>query len=145
MNQQAHIPVNICLNTSIEIDGEQETYELTLSGEFHEKSNGFFLKYDEVQEEGTVHTVVKFSDNEALILRSGAVKMRLPFSLNEQRNGSHDSPYGTLLLNTQTKTLTHNCTYTQQTVQGTLALSYNLLMQGSPVGQYKMNITFQGV
>ncbi|WP_338752059.1 DUF1934 domain-containing protein [Bacillus sp. FJAT-52991] len=144
-NQQAHIPVNICLTTSIEMDGEKEDYELTLSGEFYEKSSAFFLKYDEVQEEGTIHTIVKFSENEALILRSGAVKMRLPFHLTEQRNGSYDSPYGALLLSTQTNTLVHECTYNQQTVQGILKLNYDLLMQGSPVGKYKMNMTFQGV
>lgn len=144
-NQQAHIPVNICLTTNIEMNGEKDSYELKLSGQFYEKSSGFFLKYDEVQEEGTIHTIVKFSQNEALILRSGAVKMRLPFHLNEQQNGSYDSPYGTLLLSTQTNTLVHECTYNEQTVQGMLKLNYNLLMQESPVGTYEMNITFQGV
>ena len=43
-----------------------------------------FLQYEEVQEEGSVRTIVKMAGDEALILRGGAVKMRLPFRLNKK-------------------------------------------------------------
>ncbi len=143
-NQQACIPVNVCLKTSIELDGEKESYELSLSGEFYEKNRAFYLKYDEEQEEGTVHTIVKFVEKRALIIRSGAVKMRLAFDLGQPVRGSYESQYGTLLLTTQTNTLTHSCTYNETSLQGALQLNYLMQMQGAPAGKYSMNIEFTG-
>ncbi|MFK2825649.1 DUF1934 domain-containing protein [Bacillus sp. B190/17] len=144
-NQQAHIPVNIHLTTVIEHEGEKETYELLLPGEFYEKNGTCFLKYDEIQEEGTVQTIVKFSENSTVILRSGAVNMRLPFNKKEQMNGSYTSPHGTLAMITQTKQLSHSHTYKESQLEGTFQLDYHLLMQGTPVGNYTLKITFKSM
>nr|WP_225435218.1 DUF1934 domain-containing protein [Bacillus aerolatus] len=144
-NPQAHIPVSIQLTTSIEHEGEKENFELMLSGEFYEKNSSFFLKYDEVQEEGTVQTIVKFSEKGAVILRSGAVNMRLPFHMQEQLNGSYTSPHGTLAMTTQTQKLFYNHTYNESTLEGTFQLDYQLLMQGAPVGNYTLEIIFKSI
>ncbi|KMY55702.1 hypothetical protein AC623_18635 [Bacillus sp. FJAT-27231] len=142
---QAPVPVNIHLTTSIEHEGEREMFELMLSGEFQEKNGSYFLKYTEVQEEGTIQTVVKFSDKGAVILRSGAVKMRLPFNEKEPMNGSYTSPHGTLAMLTKTNKLSHSHTYSESQLEGTLQLDYHLLMQGTAVGAYTMELKFESV
>lgn len=142
-NLQASVPVNIHLTTSIEHEGEKEVFELMLSGEFQEKNGSFFLKYNEVQEEGTIQTVVKFSDQSAVILRSGAVNMRLPFHEKEQMNGSYNSPHGTLAMSTRTSKLLHSRTYNESRLEGRLQLDYHLLMQGTAVGSYTLDLLFK--
>lgn len=136
------IPVKIHLTTTIFFQEEPEKYELTLFGSHYRKKDAVFLKYDEVQEEGTIHTIVKLSGEEALILRKGAVTMRLPFRLKEKMNGSYDSPYGTLALSTKTKKLSH--TYTDEgTIEGEVQLTYSMIMQGTTVGTYDMRIEYK--
>ncbi|HZG70401.1 MAG TPA: DUF1934 domain-containing protein [Chondromyces sp.] len=137
-----YTPVKIHLKTTVEHDGERETFELSLFGKYYEKKDAIFLKYDEVQEEGTVHTIVKLSPEGALILRSGAVKMRMVFQYKEQLSGSYESPYGTLLLTTDTRNLSCR-TYKGQQLEGNLQLTYQLLMQGSSAGIYSMAIQFK--
>ncbi len=134
-------PVKIHLKTTITVGEESDAFELVSFGRYYEKGDAFFLKYDEVQEEGTIHTIVKVTDTQALILRSGAVKMRMVFNEEEEMNGSYESELGTLLLTTKTKKLSH--TKNLSRTEGDFNLSYELIMQGSPVGDYEMSINFK--
>jgi uncharacterized beta-barrel protein YwiB (DUF1934 family) len=134
-------PVKIHLKTTITVGDESDAFELVSFGRYYEKGDAFFLKYDEVQEEGTIHTIVKVIDTQALILRSGAVKMRMVFNEEEEMNGSYESELGTLLLTTKTKKLSH--TKNLSKTEGDFNLSYELIMQGSPVGDYEMSINFK--
>ncbi|WP_249412681.1 DUF1934 domain-containing protein [Siminovitchia fordii] len=134
-------PVKIHLTTKINLDGEEETFEMILFGQYYRKNNAVFLKYDEVQEEGTIHTLVKVNGEEATIFRKGIINMRMKFRLNEQKDGSHASEYGSLLLSTDTKRLAHlehggKC-------EGTINLGYDLYMQGTHAGKYDMEIQYR--
>jgi uncharacterized beta-barrel protein YwiB (DUF1934 family) len=134
-------PVKIHLKTNITIGDDSDSFELVSFGQYYEKGDAFFLKYDEVQEEGTIHTIVKITDTQALILRSGAVKMRMVFNEEEEMNGSYESELGALMLTTKTKKLSHTKNLTK--TEGDFNLSYELNMQGSPVGDYEMSINFK--
>jgi uncharacterized beta-barrel protein YwiB (DUF1934 family) len=134
-------PVKIHLKTNITIGDDSDSFELVSFGRYYEKGEAFFLKYDEVQEEGTIHTIVKVTDEQALILRSGAVKMRMLFNEEEEMSGSYESELGTLLLTTKTKKLSH--TKNLDKTEGDFNLSYELMMQGSSVGDYEMSINFK--
>ncbi|WP_425454708.1 DUF1934 domain-containing protein [Falsibacillus pallidus] len=136
------IPVKIELKTKIKHDEQQETYELVAFGRYYQKGKSIYIKYDEIQEEGTVNTIVKITEGEAVILRSGALKMRLSFIKGNEMNGSYDSPYGTLLLTTRTKELQLDQS-SEGKIDGHFDLRYQLLMQGSSVGVYEMNIKFK--
>ncbi|WP_069201879.1 DUF1934 domain-containing protein [Bacillus niameyensis] len=134
-------PVKIHLTTTVKIDEEEETYELTVFGHHYKKGNTIYLKYDEVQKGGTIHTVVKMVEDEATILRSGLLKMRLSFRLFEERNGSHESEFGNLFITTNTKKLVHH--YENDKCAGELNLAYDLAMQGTHAGIYKMDIVYK--
>jgi uncharacterized beta-barrel protein YwiB (DUF1934 family) len=136
-----YTPVKVHLKTKITIGEESDSFELVSFGRYYEKGDAVFLKYDEVQEEGTTHTIVKVSDQQALILRSGAVKMRMAFNEREEQNGSYESQMGTLLLTTKTKKLSH--TQSNSELEGDFNLSYELKMQDSPVGDYVMSIHYK--
>src|SRR4051794_28246418 len=75
--QTEQLPVKITVNTMIHNGSEKETYELITFGHYYKKTKSVFLRYEEFVEEGTINTVVKISDQEGSIIRSGAVKMRI--------------------------------------------------------------------
>jgi uncharacterized beta-barrel protein YwiB (DUF1934 family) len=133
------IPMKIQVKTTIEQDGGKETYELTVFGRYLQKDGASFLKYEEVQDEGSVRTIVKLTDEEALILRGGAVKMRLPFRQGAIRNGSYEMPFGVF----ETRTFTKHLHHTFESGSGSIDILYDFKMQGSPGGTYRLEITFE--
>jgi uncharacterized beta-barrel protein YwiB (DUF1934 family) len=126
------IPMKIKVKTTID---EQETFELTVFGRYYQKENASYLQYEEVLEEGTVRTIVKMAPDSALILRGGAVKMRLPFQLNVKQRGSYELPFGVFETMTLAKRIVHS--------EGLIDILYDFSMQGSPGGTYHLEITFQ--
>jgi uncharacterized beta-barrel protein YwiB (DUF1934 family) len=130
------IPVKIKVKTTID---REETFELLVFGRFFRKENAYFLQYDEVMEEGTVKTIVKLTKEEVLILRSGAIKMRLPFQLNRKLNGNYQLPFGVF----QTTTLARELDFSYEKNQGHLHIVYDFEMQDEPAGTYQLEISFQ--
>jgi len=139
-----NIPVKIHLKTTIDHGEEVETYELTLFGEYYQKEQAAFLKYEELLQEGSIQTVVKVKEQEALILRSGSIKMRLAFDLENEKAGSYEGEYGTLLLTTRTKSL-ESRKNDSDLLSGKFILKYDLKMQGSIVGTYEMVLEYKEV
>src|SRR3954453_18826680 len=129
------VPMKINVKTTIHQQEGSETMELTVFGRYFEKDGATFLKYEEALEEGTVRTIVKIASDEALILRGGAVKMRLPFKLHKKLRGSYEMPFGVFETMTMTRRLAQS--------QGLIDILYDFTMQGSPAGTYHMEIPFQ--
>ncbi|MCP1160838.1 DUF1934 domain-containing protein [Bacillus infantis] len=134
-------PVKIKVKTDIRSGGSKETFELTAFGRYYKKNGSRFLQYDEENEAGTVKTIVKMAEGEALILRSGAVKMRLPFRLNKKMRGSYEMPFGTMEMLTLTKGLSQS--FDDNSGTGAFDLLYEMKMQGSQAGTYHLAITFE--
>ena len=139
----AHTPVKIHLVTKITHEDHTESFELVLFGRHYRKGKGVYLKYDEVQEEGTINTIVKITEDDALILRSGILKMRLNFKMKEELSGTHESPYGTFFLLTDTKKMIHEVEHDR--CKGHFHLIYDLFIQGSKAGEYEMQIDYEEV
>ncbi len=142
MANEARSQVNIKLISTIRpIDGESESYEMWLTGQLLEKAGKFYLKYEEVQEDKTIRTTMKLGNERALIMRAGAVNMRLPLNIIEQQVGHYDSEFGSMPLVIDTKEMT----LTMQVVSGDFHVQYDLLMGGQTVGNYTLDITFTEV
>jgi len=142
MANEARSQVNIKLISRIHpIDGESESYEMWLTGQLLEKAGSIYLKYEEVQEDKTIRTIMKLGNEQALIMRNGAVKMRLPLNIIEQQMGHYESDFGSMPLVIDTKEMT----FTKQAVSGDFHVQYDLLMGGQSVGNYTLDITFTEV
>ncbi|HWO76993.1 MAG TPA: DUF1934 family protein [Bacillus sp. (in: firmicutes)] len=134
--------VKIILHNEIIRDQEVENYELTVFGQYYKKGNSEFLKYEEAQENGMVKTILKWTGDEtALVLRSGVISMRLEHRIKETTRGSYEHQYGRLPLEAYTTAISHSV----QNQVHTLQLRYDLNVQQSYVGTYKMTFTFQEV
>ena len=142
MANEARSQVNIKLISTIRpIDGESESYEMWLTGQLLEKAGSMYLKYEEVQEDKSIRTTMKLGNEQALIMRNGAVKMRLPLNIIEQQMGHYESELGSMPLVIDTKEMT----FTKQAVSGDFHVQYDLLMGGQSVGNYTLDITFTEV
>lgn len=142
MANEARSQVNIKLISTIRpIDGESESYEMLLTGQLLEKAGSMYLKYEEVQEDKTIRTTMKLGNEQALIMRAGAVKMRLPLNIIEQQTGHYESELGSMPLVIDTKKMT----FTKQALSGDFHVQYDLLMGGQSVGNYTLDITFTEV
>ncbi|QPC47754.1 DUF1934 domain-containing protein [Mangrovibacillus cuniculi] len=131
--------VRVKLLTSITIEQETESYELQTTGTIQFKNGSAYLHYDEVQENGTVNTLVKVAPEKTLIQRRGAVNMRLSFNKEIPLNGSYDTPQGTLLFTTETNEL--KTVFGEE--EGSISVDYELFMNEQHVGSYKMDITYK--
>lgn len=137
--------VKIKLNSTIHpIDGELESYELWLQGSLIQKSGKTFLRYEEVLDEKTIQTTVKMDKENALILRSGGVKMRLPFSSIQDEHGHYDTQFGALPIVTKTHQLSHEH-HESDLFNGQFNVNYDLIIGGQSVGNYKLEINYSEV
>ncbi|MDQ0974417.1 uncharacterized beta-barrel protein YwiB (DUF1934 family) [Neobacillus niacini] len=130
------VPVKINVKTTIDHD---ETFELMVFGTYFEKGNSAYLRYEEAVEEGSVRTIVKMAHNDALILRGGAIKMRLPFELNRKLNGSYEMPFGQFATVTKAKRID----YSYENGKGHFGVVYDFSMEGAPTSTYQLEIAFQ--
>jgi uncharacterized beta-barrel protein YwiB (DUF1934 family) len=134
------IPVKVSVQTTISNGGEQEVYELVTFGQFFQKGNSTYLRYEELMDEGKINTSVKFSGDDAVILRSGAINMRLAFKLNHMMRGHYESPYGTMETLTETKALNHQL---NSDGEGKIHFLYDFTIHGDPAGTYNMEIRYK--
>lgn len=135
------MPVKITIHTTIWSDGEKQTVEFTTEGQFYKKTNANFIQYEEVHEEGKMNTIVKFTAQEIMIIRSGTLKMRLRFMENKQIEGVYHTPYGNLAVSTVTKELKNSFDQTERA--GTVEILYDLMMDRAHAGTYHMVVTFK--
>ncbi|CAH0345038.1 DUF1934 domain-containing protein [Bacillus sp. CECT 9360] len=135
--------VKVKLNTKISNGDETDTYEIVTSGTKFTKGNALYLQYTEEDDNGKTYTTLKFKEADALLMRSGVVKMRQVFSLSEVTNGHYESIYGTMTTQTRTKLISH--LWDENKREGKFLFDYELFMQGNLLGQYEMVITYKEV
>jgi uncharacterized beta-barrel protein YwiB (DUF1934 family) len=135
------IPITIYLKTDIQQGQEHDSFELTAPGNYYEKNDAFFIRYEEQYETGPVQTVLKISGDHAVILRSGSIKMRMSFYPGQVTNGTYESEIGVLQLVTETISLAHLTR--SEDKEGNIQIQYNLKMQGDDVGLYNMSLTYK--
>jgi uncharacterized beta-barrel protein YwiB (DUF1934 family) len=133
------MPVKIKISTEIHQDGNKETFELITFGRYYQKGESSFLQYEEVLEDAKINTTVKISEQEVLILRSGAIKMRMRFQEQKTFAGTYETPYGVLQTSASTKRLNQSL----KNNTGLLELVYDLQMQGQDSGTYHMTIQYE--
>ncbi|TQR18165.1 DUF1934 domain-containing protein [Psychrobacillus soli] len=122
------------LSTIKHPDTAAETFDIQTTGELTIKGEQPYLVYEEMQNEKTVKTTVKLNSDSALILRSGGVKMRLPFVQGERQTGSYDPGYGVMMITTNTKQLNFE--------DGHFRVEYELLINEEIAGTYTLELIY---
>lgn len=127
--------VAIKLTTTIrQPDMEEQVMELHSHGTLTEKNDRRYLQYAEQQDNLEIRTTVKLHEQEAVILRSGGLQMRLPFLLHKEQTGNLTNEQGSFMLTTTAHEISVSDTRFQ--------VRYDLAMGDSHVGEYEMEIQF---
>lgn len=134
--------VKIKLRSSIlPTEGDAETYEMWLEGQIIVKNEMSYLRYEEVQDDKKIQTTIKLTEDRPVIMRSGAVNMRLPLNITQQERGHYDSQYGSIPLITKT----HEIAILSDETSRTFKTTYDLIIGGNAVGNYTLDIKFMEV
>jgi uncharacterized beta-barrel protein YwiB (DUF1934 family) len=115
-----------------------------LQGSFVKKAGNSYLRYEEIQEDLTIRTTIRLEEERAVILRSGAVKMRLVLNTKERENGHYESPYGSLPLETRTNELVMENNEDSK-INGRFLTRYDLIIGGNSAGKYTLEINYSEV
>jgi uncharacterized beta-barrel protein YwiB (DUF1934 family) len=127
--------VNIRLVSTIRHPNvQEETINIEIKGTLTLKGKQYYLVYEEMQDQKITRTTVKLGGQTALILRSGGVKMRLPFERGELQTGSYDTQYGTIIINTNTKHLHFD--------DGHFQVEYELIINEEVAGTYTLELIY---
>jgi len=133
--------VDIQLHSSIRHPEQKtETYELQAAGRIIRKQSALYVKYDETHQGASTQTTLKITNRDALILRSGAVKMRLPLDLEQIREGEYTN--GPVKFALQVKTIGLEFKEEIPEVSGQFFVHYELHTESSLLGTYKLRITY---
>jgi len=132
-------PVLIQLQSSIQHPGQDaETHNLEATGTYIKKAGTSYLKFVETTEGKEIRTTVKMSDDDALILRRGALDMRLPFIVGSELPGTYGNGPASFKLRVKTKRLAINNGHQH----GSFNVAYELHAEGALLGTYELTITY---
>ena len=127
--------VDVRLKSTIRHVGQAaDKHELATSGTVVEKAGKTYLQFVESQNDQEVRTTVKLDESDALIMRNGAVQMRLPFSVGEVRPGTYGSGPATFDLLVKTTKL--------EVGADTFKAHYELHANGALLGKHELIITY---
>ncbi|MBT2570865.1 DUF1934 domain-containing protein [Planococcus sp. ISL-110] len=127
--------VTIKLTTTIrQPDMEEQVMVLESYGTLTEKNKMRYLQYAEQQDELEIRTTVKLQEDEAVIMRSGGLQMRLPFLLHTEQTGNLTNEQGSFMLTTKAHELSVSDTR--------FMVRYDLKLGLDHVGEYEMEIQF---
>lgn len=133
-------PVRVKLKSVIDTyDGQPETIEMDIEGQLRQNKDTHYIRYIDEQEEGQITTIIKMTQDRAIITRSGAVTMRLPLQKDVIEQGQYENKLGKLPLDVRAQVLHHHQAH------GEFHTTYELLMGGQALGLYTLTIQYSEV
>ncbi|UQZ47726.1 DUF1934 domain-containing protein [Bacillus sp. PK3-037] len=133
-------PITIHVKSVIEDDGNEEVIEFRTTGFYYVKQNKVYLSYYEEHDLGKVKTIVKVSEGEVLVMRSGAVKMNQRFVTGASTIAKYKMSFGELELKTSTKSIQSD--FGEE--QGRISIAYDMHVGDEQQHLHNMTITYEG-
>lgn len=142
MAQPPTAPVKLKLITTITHKGQKpEKIELWSTGTIMRKRDQVYLQYEEILEDKKMKTTLRFGENDAIIMRNGDIKMRLPFTLHAFQRGHYEAAFGTMPIMTLTKKMAFD-EAKDGSNSGRFFVHYELLAGDESVGDYVLELTY---
>ena len=108
-------------------DSDGEPIEMITTGEYFYKNNKHYILYEEVMEGETATNKnrVKIAPGHVELTKSGLVSVQMVFEENQKTVSHYNTPYGTLLMGIEAKTVSVQETEDEINVAITYALELN--------------------
>lgn len=142
MAQPPTTPVKLKLITTItHKDQQPETIEVWSTGTIMKKRDQVYLQYEEVLEDKKMKTTLRFGSEDAIIMRNGDIKMRLPFVLHAYQRGHYEAAFGSMPVITLTNSMKFE--EAQDGLNsGEFIINYDLIIGEETVGNYALQFTY---
>ena len=134
------VPVKVTLKTTMEQDGQQETFAFEEDGEFIALNDKYYLRYLEHQNGQTTPVQFRLDDGEGHIHRQGATETWLVFDPSQPTITRYRTAYGIMQLQVVTSRLEWELD--PAVPAGRLSLSYRLRGGGQEIGSYQIELHF---
>ncbi|MBC1919318.1 DUF1934 family protein [Listeria booriae] len=137
--------VRLRLRTISKQETVEERSELDVSGVFYldHATGSRYLHYEEEQEAGVIRTVLKITDKEVLLMRSGAVSMRMHF-FKERKRSTVSVDYGVGKLMMESELLNIEEVYEDSELfAGKIDFQYELLDNGVNIGLFDVSMILE--
>lgn len=142
MTQLPTAPIKLKLITTItHKDQEPETIELWSTGTLMRKRDQVYLQYEEVLENKKMTTTLRFGNKDAIIMRNGDIKMRLPFTLQALQRGHYETAFGSMPVLTMTNEMLFEEAQDGSNA-GKFIINYDLIIDEETVGNYALQFTY---
>ena len=108
-----------------ETDGEtDEPVEIMAPGMYYLKNGKHYVLFDEVMEgvDGVIKTTLKFTENQAELIRSGITTTRMVFESGKEHVAVYQTPMGPLSISVYTEEIISN--FTEEQIN--LIINYSL-------------------
>jgi uncharacterized beta-barrel protein YwiB (DUF1934 family) len=115
---------------------QRQTLQQNLTGKLAMRDDGLILVYKEMTEDGQeIATTMKVLPGQAVITRTGAVRMRQEYIAGKWTEGKYESPFGLMWMKTKA-----------EVVNGTdreIQLHYRLFLDNEDMGRYEVRIQLE--
>ncbi|WP_257347513.1 DUF1934 domain-containing protein [Pseudalkalibacillus decolorationis] len=139
----ASTPITVTFHSISDQSGQNEETQFSALGNLYEKETAIYIRYDEeINESDKVNTTIKITNDDATIIRRGAVSMRQQFIPGTLTAGTYGSVYGPIQIAMDTKTMEFD--WNERTKRGSLSLEYDVLFEGEKTGRHQLSIKLKG-
>jgi uncharacterized beta-barrel protein YwiB (DUF1934 family) len=114
--------------SSIQIGSDDDVIEVVTPGSFYKKDNNYYAVYEETEVsgmEGTT-TTLKIGVDKFSLIRMGSTNAKMEFDKRNKSVSMYNTPYGTLELKIETKSLDINV----DDNGGVISINYNMSVSG---------------
>ncbi|MBT0955402.1 DUF1934 family protein [Bacillus velezensis] len=132
-------PVAIHVQSFIHNGSEEESVEFTSSGFYYVRNGKTYLSYHEEHDLGKIKTVVKITEKEILVMRSGAIQMKQRFIPGASTLTQYKLPFGQMELRTETKNIQSDV----GSSEGSVKLTYNMTVGENQEHVHNMTIQYK--
>ncbi|MBT2573062.1 DUF1934 family protein [Bacillus sp. ISL-51] len=132
-------PVAIHVHSFIQNGSEEESVEFTSDGFYYVRNGKTYLTYHEEHDLGKIKTVVKITEKEILVMRSGAIQMKQRFIPGASTITQYKLPFGQMKLQTETKDIHSDV----GGPQGSVKMTYTMTVGENQEHVHNMTIRYK--
>ncbi|WP_010287132.1 DUF1934 domain-containing protein [Kurthia massiliensis] len=136
-------PIQLKFKTTINHPGElPEIMEIFVDGSYMLKDGKkVYIQYEEILNDKTMRTTLRFDESDGIIMRNGDIKMRLPFVKGYDQRGHYTADFGEMPIIVRTHHI-DNKPLNDEVTTGELTVRYELIVSGESVGEYTLEYSY---
>lgn len=136
-------PIQLKFKTTIKHPGElPEMMEIFVDGSYMLKDGKkIYIQYEEILNDKTMRTTLRFDESDGIIMRNGDIKMRLPFMRGLDQRGHYEADFGQMPIIVRTHHI-DNKPLNNEVTTGELTVHYELIIGGQSVGDYTLEYSY---